>query len=270
MILNTDKFYETLEGRFNGKTMIFNPKLFLLFFLNVGIGYFYFQVNVNYFPFNTDFLIFLKSSSELDQIRVDPQEVYQYEHFYQIERTEGSKSSLFNYHLNKESFALSINKDITNTCRIFDEKQKLIFSFFQLDEESVYNHGPLDHRSKTDWVDSRYNQSTFDLTEMPNKEFLGHTSTGKRLENKEWIFTLYYLSDTSIAHPDIIGSSGSFLDKEEEWVLMQHIEEVQKNLLMYLDIKNKETEEIIVEARAQSLKQEVFTFKTTDYKLVHQ
>src|SRR5699024_1593616 len=140
-------------------------------------GHFYFQVNVNYFPFNTDFLIFLKSSSEFDQIRVDPQEVYQFEHFYQIERTEVNKSTLFNYNLNKESFALSINKDITNTCWIFDEKQKLIFSFFQLDEESVYNHSPLDHRTKTDWVDSRYNQSTFDLTEMPNKEFLGHTST---------------------------------------------------------------------------------------------
>lgn len=83
--------------------------------------------------------------------------------------------------------------------------------------------------------DEDFDMSSFTVTDMPNKTFLGYDCIGKKMENDDYTFIIYFTPDGPVSFNDVFPSNSDQFPP----ALRNQMEQYEGSLMMYMDMKDK-------------------------------
>ncbi len=75
----------------------------------------------------------------------------------------------------------------------------------------------------------------YTITDLPNKTFMGYDCVGKKMENADYEFTMYFTPDAPVSFNDVFKSNSDQIPP----ALRKHMQQYEGALMMYMDMKDK-------------------------------
>jgi hypothetical protein len=112
-----------------------------------------------------------------------------------------------------------------------------------------------------------YNYDAYTFTDLHNKTFLGYNCKGKKMENNEYLFIMYFTNEAPISFNDVFKTD---TDRMPEAIKNQ-FKEGENGTMMYMEMKdklNKGKKDKSGTMECTLMEAKSFTFNTTGYKFM--
>ena len=83
--------------------------------------------------------------------------------------------------------------------------------------------------------EGEYDYEGYTFTDLPNKTFLGYDCVGKRMENKEYVFTMYFTNEAPITFNDVFKTDTDRIPA----AIKNQFSGNEKGTMMFMDMKDK-------------------------------
>lgn len=112
-----------------------------------------------------------------------------------------------------------------------------------------------------------YNYDGYTFTDLPDKTFLGYNCKGKKMENDEYIFIMYFTNEAPVTFNDVFKTDTDRIPK----AIKNQFKEGENGTMMYMEMKdklNKGKKNTSGTMECTLLEPQNFTFNTTGYKFM--
>ncbi len=137
---------------------------------------------------------------------------------------------------NSDYAGMEIKQNGMQVFMIFDYGKETAYSFFSSRGNKMYSATGIDLDQSNEWANNPYTNSEYTVTKLPDKSFLGYNCHGKRIENDEWQFTMYYTDEINIGFQNILNASKK---RETPSVLRKYFADAQNGMMMYMKTVDK-------------------------------
>ncbi len=112
--------------------------------------------------------------------------------------------------------------------------------------------------------DNEFDMSSFTITDLPNKTFLGYDCIGKKMENDDYTFIMYFTPDGPVSFNDVFPSNSDQFPP----ALRNQLQQYEGATMMFMDMKdkkNKGKKNTSGTMECTLLEKTNFNFNTTGY-----
>lgn len=195
----------------------------------------------------------------------EPRLEYHFSTLYEFQRKTVKDTMHLDYYLGKDFFAISIHKDDLEIFQLYDEEKEKIYNFSKQGKNRVFSVAPHKKKHAYKLRNNKYLEDSYITIDLPNKKIAHIDSKGKRLENNRWIFTIYFSELPRNPNPNF-RYSHALLEEDIQAVLQKNLTEIDDNLLLYYEIKDKFGKEGNVVMEATQVSKTTKNFSTEGYK----
>lgn len=202
--------------------------------------------------------------------KVTPTDVpgsFNFEYRYRMTMTtnQGQKMDM-DYFLKPDSPYLGVKMNQgMEMFMVMDGDKNINYMFMESGGNKMATATSLDAADITDTEE--YDMSDYTVTDLPNKTFLGYTCEGKKMENDDYVFTIYYTNDAELSFNDIFKTNPERIPD----AVKSQFEGVEGALMMYMDVhdkKNKGKKSTSGTMECTVLEPTNFSFNTSGYRFM--
>lgn len=192
-----------------------------------------------------------------------PDKTYAFTHRYKMKIISDDLTKSFDYYYNphKSYIGMKMAQNGSNIFMIFDYKQNVVFNFISSANMKIFsgmalNVDDLPEQNSQDFSD-------YTITDLSSKTILGYQCKGKKIENEESIFIMYYTTEISGLNFQKIFSQSKKkkLPPESEKLLKA----VGNGLILYIKSIDKTKENQSIVMKCIGLDKQDFSFNTSGY-----
>ncbi|MHA7129505.1 hypothetical protein [Algoriphagus namhaensis] len=178
---------------------------------------------------------FLKGGAK--GMSVDPSQLpdeYTFNYRYAMKMSTSAGEMQLEYYLNPDESYIGYKMDMgMNFFSIIDEERRILVNYIEGQAIATSMDLGLDGEEMEE--DYEVDYSTFTLTELPNREFLGYDCIGRQMENEEMKFIVYFATDMPANFDNVFKNTQGNLPPE----LQKFSEEYPGSLMMYMEMEDK-------------------------------
>lgn len=149
---------------------------------------------------------------------------------------------------------------------IMDGQTNINYMFIESGNNKIATATSIDGDDITD-ENQDYNYDGYTFTDLPDKTFLGYNCKGKKMENDEYIFIMYFTNEAPVTFNDVFKTDTDRIPK----AIKNQFKEGENATLMYMEMKdklNKGKKDKSGTMECTLLEPKSFTFNTNGYKFM--
>lgn len=198
--------------------------------------------------------------------KVTPQNVpasFEFEYLYRLTMTTKEGTMDIDYHL--KPGATYLGSKISTGMEMFmvmDGHENITYMFMESGGNKIATATSVDLSEVPE--DDEFDMSSFTVTDLPNKTFLGYDCIGKKMENDDYTFTIYFTPDGPVSFNDVFPSNSDQFPP----ALRNQMQQYEGSLMMYMDMKdkkNKKKKNTSGTMECTIIEKNNFNFSTTGY-----
>lgn len=156
---------------------------------------------------------------------------YSFDHIYSLNMKTGEGEFPVDYYLSNNSSYMGAKFNVANNMMmVFDEENKALITI--LDGRAFATELSLD--VETDDINSDGSEK-YEITNLPNKTFLGYDCIGRLIENDEYKISIYFAPSTEVSFAKVFNSRYSKMPKQMDLSSSN----AQDGMVMYSEIIDK-------------------------------
>ncbi|MDP3946153.1 MAG: hypothetical protein Q8Q51_09670 [Lutibacter sp.] len=165
--------------------------------------------------------------------KISPQNLpgsFDFDYKYRLSITNGKGAMNLDYLLKSEANYLGIKADMdSEILMIMDRGQNINYMFMNTVDDKICTSTELIINNEP------CNLSDYTVTELPNKTFLRYDCKGLRIENSDYVFTMYFTNETPISINDVFKTDSSRFPT----IIQSQLQGSENALIMYMEMKDK-------------------------------
>lgn len=169
--------------------------------------------------------------------KVTPTDVpgsFEFDYRYQMTMTTSQGQMEMDYFLKPNSPYLGVKMNQgMEMFMVMDGEKNINYMFMESGGTKIGTATSLDASDITDTDD--YDMSDYTVTDLPNKTFLGYNCEGKRMENEDYVFIMYYTNDAEVSFNDVYKTDPERIPD----AVKSQFKGAEGALMMYMDMKDK-------------------------------
>lgn len=203
--------------------------------------------------------------------KITPKDIpasFEFEYLYRLTMTSattGETAMDMDYYLKPGASYMGVKTGITQDFfMVMDGKTNINYTFMSAGGMKMVTAMALDGDDLSGETDD-FDYDSFTLTDLPDKTFLGYTCQGKKMENDDYIFIMYYTSKGPVSFGDVFAMETDRFPA----VIRDQFKGNENATLMYMEMKdkvNKGKKNTSGTIECTLLKPEKFTFDTAGYQ----
>jgi len=146
---------------------------------------------------------------------------------------------------------------------VVDLENEIIVSYMEEDENSF----ALSHSYPTQMVEENMYapgaSEDVEITELPEREFLGYTAKGYKIDTPESEMIVYVTEEAGVTFSGMAGLPNQGVPQS----FTNNLDEMKDTLMLYMKFTNKDSDEVM-EMECVGLEKESFKKKNSDYNFL--
>lgn len=175
-----------------------------------------------------------KKSKKVEPTNI--QSSYPFEYQYRLTMTNKQLESSMNmdYFLKPGASYMGLKMNLgPEMFMIMDGETNINYMFMNVGDTKMVTATAIDGDDLT--PEGEYDYEGYTFTDLPNKTFLGYDCVGKKMENKEYIFIMYFTNDAPITFNDVFKVDTDRLPA----AIKNQFSGNEKGTMMFMDMKDK-------------------------------
>ncbi|MEX0996799.1 MAG: DUF4412 domain-containing protein [Flavobacteriaceae bacterium] len=201
--------------------------------------------------------------------KVTPTDVpgsFDFDYRYQMTMTTSQGQMKMDYFLkpNTPYLGVKMNQGM-EMFMVMDGEKNINYMFMESGGNKIGTATSLDASDITDTDD--YDMSDYTVTDLPNKTFLGYNCEGKKMENEDYVFIIYYTNDAEVSFNDVYKTDPERIPD----AVKSQFEGAEDALMMYMDMKDKKNKgkrNTSGTMECTALEPTDFSFNTSGYRFM--
>lgn len=196
---------------------------------------------------------------------------FEFEYQYRLTMTTATSKTKMNmdYFLKPKATYMGIKVDQMKEQEVFmimDGQTNINYMFINAGENKMATATSI---NGDDIVDENQtnNYDGYTFTDLPNKTFLGYDCKGKKMENNEYIFIMYFTNEAPISFNDVFKMDTDRIPQ----AIKNQFKEGENATMMYMEMKdklNKGKKDKSGTMECTLLEPKRFTFSTNGYRFM--
>jgi len=169
--------------------------------------------------------------------KVTPQNVpdsFEFEYLYRLTMTTKEGTMDIDYHLKPGATYMGSKMSTgLEMFMIMDGHENITYMFVESGGNKIATATSIDLSEVPE--DDEIDMNSFTITDLPNKTYLGYDCIGKKMENDDYTFIMYFTPDGPVSFNDVFPSNSDQFPP----ALRNQMQQYEGSLMMYMDMKDK-------------------------------